>query len=88
MSSVVPRSHPAVLTTELQREVFSLLPIPQVIYTALVCKAWLEVSLNIIWKGPVGLEALVRLLAPTTGTRGVGIFVSTLATTSFFCILV
>lgn len=65
LSIVDQPSHRAIFIPEVLAAVFNILSAGQATKTARVCKAWLELSLDLIWKGPVGLEALVKLLAPT-----------------------
>lgn len=64
MSIVEQHSHRAILIPELVAEILDPLSASQATKTARVCKAWLELSLDLVWKGPVGMEALVKLLAP------------------------
>ena len=68
--SVVHRSHHTVpLPPDVIHEFIELLTPAQATRTARVCKLWSDISSSVVWKGPVPLEELVRLLGPLMKTE-------------------
>ena len=61
--SVVHRSHRSVcLPLDIVHELVGLLSRGQATRTARVCKSWSEISLDVVWKGPVHFLVLASLL--------------------------
>lgn len=56
--------HRALFVPDILLDIIGLLSSSQATQTARVCKAWLGISLDVVWKGPVALQALVAVLAP------------------------
>lgn len=62
--SVVDRSHRALSIPDIMLEIGELLSPHDAARAARVRKSWLEISLDVVWKGPVPLERLLSVLAP------------------------
>lgn len=60
----VTRPHRAIFIPDILLDILGQLSSKHAAQTARVCKAWLEISLDVVWKGPVGLQSLITLLAP------------------------
>ena len=56
--------HRALFVPDILLDIIGLLSSGQATQTARVCKAWLGISLDVVWKGPVPLQSLIGVLAP------------------------